>query len=140
MLTGQTREGGRGRYYAATTPYPPISAPAPFHSASPYFPCPKTPAPRPTCRKFHFLFRLRLLNFWPRPRHFRIRVFSTIYDYLIPTLAILLFERKERNKQTKRKKTSDAGSQYCCGRVGRGIQPPSTPKPTPNTQTYTKSI
>ena len=38
------------------------------------------------------------------------------------------------------KKTSDAGSQYRCGRVGRGIQPPSTPQPTPNTQTYTKSI
>ena len=24
------------------------------------------------------------------------------------------------------RKTSDAGSQYCCGRVGRGFQPPST--------------
>ena len=32
--------------------------------------------------------------------------------------------------------TSDAGSQYRCGRVGRGIQPPSTPHgPTINTQT-----
>ena len=40
----------------------------------------------------------------------------------------------------KTAKTSDAGSQYRCGRVGRGIQPPSTPKPTPNTQTYAKSI
>ena len=38
------------------------------------------------------------------------------------------------------RKTSDAGSQYRCGRVGRGIQPPSTPIPIPNTQTYTKSI
>ena len=36
--------------------------------------------------------------------------------------------------------TSDAGSQYRCGRVGRGIQAPSTPQPTSNTQTYTKSI
>ena len=36
--------------------------------------------------------------------------------------------------------TSDAGSQYRCGRVGRGIQPPSTPKPIPYTQSYTKSI
>ena len=38
------------------------------------------------------------------------------------------------------KGTSDAGSQYRCGRVGRGFQPPSTPIPIPNTQTYTKSI
>ena len=36
------------------------------------------------------------------------------------------------------KETSDAGSQYRCGRVGRGIRPPSIP--TSNTQTYTKSI
>ena len=30
-------------------------------------------------------------------------------------------------------KTSDAGSRYCCGRVGRGTKPPSTPihNPTP---------
>ena len=27
----------------------------------------------------------------------------------------------------KEKKTSDAGSQYRCGRVGRGIQPPASP-------------
>ena len=33
--------------------------------------------------------------------------------------------------------TSDAGSQYRCGRVGRGIQPPSIPH-TP--LTYTKTI
>ena len=31
--------------------------------------------------------------------------------------------------------TSDAGSQYRCGWVGRGIQPPSTPQPTHNTHT-----
>ena len=37
-------------------------------------------------------------------------------------------------------KTSDAGSQYRCGRVGRGIQALFTPQPTSNTQTYTKSI
>ena len=38
--------------------------------------------------------------------------------------------------------TGDAGSQYRCGRVGRGIQPPSAPH-TPHqlhTQTFTKSI
>ena len=29
--------------------------------------------------------------------------------------------------------TSDAGSQYRCGRVGRGIQPPSTPHAPPPT-------
>ena len=34
-------------------------------------------------------------------------------------------------------KTSDAGSQYRCGRVGRGIQPPSTPHPPP-TNTHTQ--
>ena len=28
-------------------------------------------------------------------------------------------------------KTSDAESQYCCGRVGRGMQPLSTPRHTP---------
>ena len=44
------------------------------------------------------------------------------------------------NFNSSNKITSDAGSQYRCGRVGRGIQPPSTPKPTPNTQTYAKSI
>ena len=40
--------------------------------------------------------------------------------------------------------TSDAGSQYRCGRVGRGSQPPSTPNAPPNppsnTDTYTKSF
>ena len=36
--------------------------------------------------------------------------------------------------------TSDAGSQYRCGRVGMGIQPPSTLQPIDNTQTETKSI
>ena len=44
-------------------------------------------------------------------------------------------------------KTSDAGSQYCWGRVGRGILPPTTPhatprpsSPPPHTHTYTRSI
>ena len=53
--------------------------------------------------------------------------------------ARILSERK-KGRKVEEKITSDAGSQYRCGRVGRGIQPPSTPKPTPNTQTYTKSI
>ena len=35
--------------------------------------------------------------------------------------------------------TSDAGSPYRCGRVGRGIQPPSTPSPTPLFLTNTDS-
>ena len=36
--------------------------------------------------------------------------------------------------------TSDSGSQYRCGWVGRGIQPPSTPQPPPlHTKTYTNS-
>ena len=34
--------------------------------------------------------------------------------------------------------SSGAGSQYRCRWVGRGILPPTTPHPTPNTQTYTK--
>ena len=42
------------------------------------------------------------------------------------------------------KVTSDAGSQYRCGRMGRGSQPPSTPNtppnPPPNTNTCTKSF
>ena len=36
--------------------------------------------------------------------------------------------------------TSDAGSQYRCGRVGRGIQPPATPQHPFHTETYTLSI
>ena len=36
--------------------------------------------------------------------------------------------------------TSDAGSQYRCGREGRGIQPSSTLQPTSNSQTNKKSI
>ena len=36
-------------------------------------------------------------------------------------------------------RTSHAGSQYGCGWVGRGIQPPSTPQPIPNIKIYTKS-
>ena len=39
---------------------------------------------------------------------------------------------------TERKQVT-GGSQYRCGRVGRGIQPRSTPQPPPHTQTYTKS-
>ena len=34
--------------------------------------------------------------------------------------------RKNRGNPLK---TSDAGSQYRCGRVGKGVQPPSTPQP-----------
>ena len=40
----------------------------------------------------------------------------------------------------KKNRTSDAGSQYRCGRVGKGIQPQSTPQISPHTQTYTKGI
>ena len=35
--------------------------------------------------------------------------------------------------------TSDAGSQYRCGRVGRGVQPPSHPRP-PHTHSNTQTI
>ena len=33
--------------------------------------------------------------------------------------------------------TSDAGSQYRCGRVGRGIQPQASPPPPPQAPSYT---
>ena len=36
--------------------------------------------------------------------------------------------------------TSDAGSQYRRGRVGRGIQPQSTPKPQPHTLKHTQKV
>ena len=37
--------------------------------------------------------------------------------------------------------TSDTGSQYCCKRVGRGIQPPSTPQvPHSPTQKASKTL
>ena len=43
-----------------------------------------------------------------------------------------------------RRRISDAGSQYSCGRVGRGYQPRSTSNTPPNTlsntDTYTKSF
>ena len=42
--------------------------------------------------------------------------------------------------KTMREKASDAGSLYRCGRLGRGVQPPSTPQPPTYTQTYAKSI
>ena len=49
---------------------------------------------------------------------------------------------KERMNEWKGRnwKTCDAGSQYRCGRVGRGIQAPSTPQSTSYTHTYTKNI
>ena len=33
--------------------------------------------------------------------------------------------------------TSDVGSQYRCGRVGRGIQPPASPQPHPQLPSHT---
>ena len=42
-------------------------------------------------------------------------------------------DNQQKEKEVAFLKTSDAGSQYCCGQVGRGIQPPSTthtPLPT----------
>ena len=35
---------------------------------------------------------------------------------------------------------SDAGSQYRCGQVGRGIQPSFQPLPLPHTQTVSKTF
>ena len=40
-----------------------------------------------------------------------------------------------QGRKRGKKETSDAGSQYRCGRVGRGIQPPSTPNTHPNIHT-----
>ena len=54
------------------------------------------------------------------------------------------WSRIEENCWTFAYLTSDAGSQYRCGRVGRGSQPPFTPNTLPNplsnTDTYTKSF
>ena len=48
--------------------------------------------------------------------------------------------RRKETKVSKSKTTSDAGSQYRCAQVGRGIQPRSTPLTPLHTQTYLKSI
>ena len=49
-----------------------------------------------------------------------------------------------QSRRIKSKVTSDAGSQYRCGRVGRGSQPWYTPNTPPNslsnTDTYTESF
>ena len=44
-----------------------------------------------------------------------------------------------KKKQKEEKKTSDAGSQYRCRRVGKGIKPPSTPQP-PQTLKQTEKV
>ena len=49
-------------------------------------------------------------------------------------------QRKKENFKRKIKKTSDTGSQYRCGRVGRGNQPPSTPNTLSNIEIYTISF
>ena len=36
-------------------------------------------------------------------------------------------EEPDKNEEIGEEQSSDAGSQYRCGRVGRSIQPPSTP-------------
>ena len=59
-------------------------------------------------------------------------------NFHIVLCGIKLYQKISRNRLII--VTSDAGSQYRCGRMGRGIQPPSTPQPRSNTQTYTKSI
>ena len=46
---------------------------------------------------------------------------------------------KNGRKIERKNQTSDAGSQYRCGRVGRGIQPPSIPSRTPGSLTHTDS-
>ena len=53
-----------------------------------------------------------------------------------------LLDRTEKSKQRHcNKETSDAGSQYCCGRVGRGIQPLSIPQvPHSHAQKASKTL
>ena len=46
-------------------------------------------------------------------------------------------KKKEGEKEKRMKEIKNAGSQYRCGRVGRGSQPLNTPS---NTDTYTKSF
>ena len=48
--------------------------------------------------------------------------------------------KMEWEEEIKACVTKHAGSQYRCGWVGRGIQPPSIPQTTSNIQIYTKSI
>ena len=45
-----------------------------------------------------------------------------------------------RLEDFKDKVTSDAGSQYCCGRVGRSIQPRSTPQLPPHKQKVSRML
>ena len=58
-------------------------------------------------------------------------------------LALSLSSGRSMDLFPKKALTSDAGSQYRCGWVGRGNQPPSTPQPTPtlkHTQNVSKML
>ena len=75
-----------------------------------------------------------------------VDLFTTEFHELIMARQILQVskKRKEQLKNARKKRTSDAGSQYRCGRVGRGSQPPSTPNaptnPPSNTHTHKKLL
>ena len=70
----------------------------------------------------------------PMPSLFPSKTYEVISSNRRPCF---FFRKREVMDQT-----SDAGSQYRCGRVGRGSQPPFLPKallnPLSNTDTYTK--
>ena len=54
-------------------------------------------------------------------------------NYLSANWVLLKSKKSESKCICYLNVTSDAGSQYRCGRVGRGIQPPSTPHAPPPT-------
>ena len=63
------------------------------------------------------------------------RIFFIFFSYTM-TILFILFLASYR-VACPQLKTSDAGSQYRCGRVGRGIQPPASPQPHPQLPTHT---
>ena len=82
-------------------------------------------------------------------------LFSQFLSYLFIFFNFFLFVEKKKREERRwgerwgswqcskshQGKTSNAGSQYHCGRVGRGSQPPSTHNAPPNplpTQTHTQ--
>ena len=71
-----------------------------------------------------------------------LSLISVLLTMLMATLRISMSTRPTWVDEWKRIhwKTSDAGSQYRCGRVGRGIQPPSTPHAPPLTHIYKKHL
>ena len=80
-------------------------------------------------REIHFSLQdskrlkgLRLFDFFPNKLEFHLN--KCVFKKTIHTM----------------EKTSDAGSQYCCGWVGRGLQPPTKPQSSPLTHKHTQKV